>query len=218
MIQRAIAEKATQLASAFPVLTVTGPRQSGKSTLVKELFPELPYVLLEDPDVRLFAQQDPRRFLATYPDGAIFDEVQRVPELFSYLQGVVDQQPAPRHPYVLTGSQNFLLLESIGQTLAGRTAVLKLLPLSYPELQSSNRPPNTLDELMLRGGYPRLSNVTLAPADFYPSYIQTYLERDVRSVQAIQDLSAFVRFMKLCAGRVGSILNLSSLASIAAWP
>ncbi|HLK97633.1 MAG TPA: ATP-binding protein [Hymenobacter sp.] len=213
MITRALATKLQQLATGFPILTVTGPRQSGKSTLVQAVFPELPYVLLEDPDVRLLAQQDPRRFLATYPNGAIFDEVQRVPELFSYLQGVVDRQPAPAAPYVLTGSQNFLLLEGIGQTLAGRTAVLRLLPLSYSELAAANQLPTNVDDLLLRGGYPRLSNPALTPADFYPSYIQTYLERDVRSLQAIQDLSAFVRFLKLCAGRIGSTLNLTSLAS-----
>ena len=213
MIPRLLAPKLLQLAQGFPVLTLTGPRQSGKSTLVRAVFPQLPYLSLEDPDLRLLARQDPRRFLSLYPDGAIFDEVQRVPELFSYLQSVVDRTPAPAAPYILTGSQNFLLLESISQTLAGRTAVLKLLPLSYPELAAAGQVPATLNELMLRGGYPRLSNGALTPADFYPSYIQTYLERDVRALKAINDLSAFTRFLKLCAGRIGSPLNLTSLAT-----
>lgn len=213
MIPRLLAPKLLQLAQGFPVLTLTGPRQSGKSTLVRTVFPQLPYLSLEDPDLRLLAQQDPRRFLSLYPDGAIFDEVQRVPELFSYLQSVVDRTPSPTAPYVLTGSQNFLLLESISQTLAGRTAVLKLLPLSYAELAAVEQVPATLNELILRGGYPRLSKQTLTPADFYPSYIQTYLERDVRALKAINDLSAFTRFLKLCAGRIGSPLNLTSLAT-----
>ncbi|TAE26822.1 MAG: hypothetical protein EAZ91_16790, partial [Cytophagales bacterium] len=128
MFDRHLTPKLRQLASQYPVVTLTGPRQSGKSTLVQSVFPDLPYVLLEDPDVRTLAQTDPRGFLANYPNGAIFDEVQRVPDLFSYLQGIVDRRIANR-PYILTGSQNFLLLDQISQSLAGRTAVLRLLPL-----------------------------------------------------------------------------------------
>ena len=213
MIPRHIAPHLRRLAAGFPVITLTGPRQSGKSTLVRAVFGHLPYVSLEDPDVRELARQDPRGFLAAHPQGAVFDEVQRVPDLFSYLQSVVDRQPPPAAPYVLTGSQNFLLLNAITQTLAGRTAVLRLLPLSCAELREAQQLAPDLDAAMLRGGYPRLTQTALQPADFYPSYIQTYLERDVRSLQNVSDLSAFTRFLRLCAGRIGSTLNLSSLAS-----
>ena len=213
MIQRAITFKLQQLAQAFPVLMLNGPRQSGKYTLVRAVFEGLPYTSLEDPDVRELAQADPRRFLAAYPQGAVLDEVQRVPELFSYLQGIVDARPAGAAPFVLTGSQNFLLLDAIGQSLAGRTAVLRLLPLSYAELRVAGQLPPSLAATLLQGGYPRLTQVALAPADFYPSYLQTYLERDVRSIQNVTDLSTFTRFVRLCAGRIGSVLNLSSLAS-----
>lgn len=213
MISRQLTPRLLQLAQAFPIITLTGPRQSGKSTLVRAVFPELPYLSLEDPDVRELARQDPRRFLAAYPQGAVFDEVQRVPDLFSYLQGIVDRPPPPAAPYVLTGSQNFLLLDAISQSLAGRTAVLRLLPLSCAELRAAGQLPANPDEIIWRGGYPRLLKPQLSPADFYPSYIQTYLERDVRSILNISDLSAFTRFLRLCAGRIGSPLNLSSLAS-----
>jgi len=212
MIERILGSKLRKLASQFPVVTLTGPRQSGKSTLVKSLFPDLPYLLLEDPDVRLLAQTDPRGFLANYSDGAIFDEVQQVPELFSYLQGVVDAGNQSR-PYILTGSQNFLLMDNISQTLAGRTAVLRLLPLSLPELKQADKVPDSIEELLFKGGYPRLINRQIDPADFFPAYIQTYLERDVRSLKSIVDLSAFSRFLRLCAGRAGNILNLSALAN-----
>jgi uncharacterized protein len=212
VIHRTLSAKMGQLARQFPVITLTGPRQSGKSTLVRTVFPDLPYVLLEDPDIRSLAQTDPRGFLANYANGAIFDEVQRVPDLFAYLQGIVDRQTATR-PFILTGSQNFLLLETINQSLAGRTAVLRLLPLSYAERVAGGRLPATMDALLFEGGYPRLVTNRLDPADFFPGYVQTYLERDVRSIKNISDLSAFTRFLRLCAGRIGSALNLSSLAS-----
>ena len=213
MIPRHLAPTLRRVAQAFPVITLTGPRQSGKSTLVRAEFGHLPYVSLEDPDVRALAQLDPRRFLTAYPQGAVFDEVQRVPDLFSYLQGVVDRQPPPAAPYVLTGSQNFLLLDAINQTLAGRTAVLRLLPFSCAELRDVGRLVEDVDEILWRGGYPRLLQPLFSPTDFYPSYIQTYLERDVRSILNISDLSSFARFLRLCAGRIGSPLNLTSLAT-----
>lgn len=211
MIERDITHKLEQLSGQYPVITLTGPRQSGKSTLIQAVFPHLPYILLEDPDVRELAQTDPRGFLANYANGAVFDEVQRVPDLFSYLQGIVDRQTA-NQPYILTGSQNFLLLDHISQSLAGRTAVLRLLPLSYPERRASGLLPATIDELLFQGSYPRLVVNQLDPADFFSAYIQTYIERDVRSIKNITDLSTFTRFMRLCAGRIGSPLNLSSLA------
>ncbi len=212
MVKRQLTDKLKQLAQQYPVVTLTGPRQSGKSTLVQAVFPELPYVLLEDPDIRALAQADPRGFLANYADGAIFDEAQRAPQLFAYLQGMVDRQTA-KHPFILTGSQNFLLLESINQSLAGRTAVLRLLPFSYTERQANELLPATVNELLFQGSYPRLVTNRLEPTDFFPSYVQTYLERDVRSLKNVADLSAFTRFLRLCAGRIGSPLNLSSLAS-----
>lgn len=212
MIHRHLTDKLSQVARQYPVVTLTGPRQSGKSTLVRAVFSDLPYVLLEDPDIRALAQTDPRGFLANYPDGAIFDEVQRVPDLFAYMQGVVDGQQT-RRPYILTGSQNFLLMERVNQSLAGRTAVLRLLPLSYAERQAAGLLPETVNELLFQGSYPRLVTNTLEPTDFFPGYIQTYLERDVRSLKNIADLSTFTRFLRLCAGRIGSPLNLSSLAS-----
>ena len=212
MIERQLTFKLEQLSRQYPIITLTGPRQSGKSTLVQAVFPNLPYVLLEDPDVRTLAQTDPRGFLANYADGAIFDEVQRVPDLFAYLQGIVDGRKASR-PFILTGSQNFLLLEKINQSLAGRTAVLRLLPLSYSERKASGLLPETLNNLLLQGGYPRLVTNQLEPGDFFPSYIQTYLERDVRSLLNVSDLSAFTRFLRLCAGRIGAPLNMSSLSS-----
>ncbi|MCY7356675.1 MAG: ATP-binding protein [Rudanella sp.] len=212
MIERDLTPKLLQVAKQYPIVTLTGPRQSGKSTLVRALFGDLPYVLLEDPDIRLLAQTDPRGFLANYPDGAIFDEVQRVPDLFSYLQGIVDQGQHTR-PYILTGSQNFLLMEQIGQTLAGRTAVLRLLPFNYAEISRANPTPQSLNELIINGGYPRLIDRQIDPADFFPAYIQTYLERDVRTLKGILDLSAFNRFLRLCAGRVANLLNLSALAN-----
>ena len=212
MIIRQLTDKLRQLASQYPVVTLTGPRQSGKSTLVRALFADLPYVLLEDPDSRQLAEIDPRGFLANYPHGAVFDEVQRVPDLFAYLQGVVDNQEH-RNPYILTGSQNFLLMEHISQSLAGRAAVLRLLPFSYAELKEAQTASVSLNTLLWQGSYPRLITHQLDPADFYPSYIQTYLERDVRSLKGVSDLATFTRFLRLCAGRVGNLLNLSSLAT-----
>ncbi|MBO0930005.1 ATP-binding protein [Fibrella aquatilis] len=212
LIARQIKSKLIQLSAQYPIISLTGPRQSGKSTLVRSLFAELPYVLLEDPDVRLLAEQDPRGFLANYPNGAVFDEVQRVPDLFSYLQGIVDQGNQ-QNPYILIGSQNFLLMEGISQSLAGRAAVLRLLPFNYAELQSAEAVPTSLETLLWQGSYPRLITRQLDPTDFYPAYIQTYLERDVRSLKNISDLGSFARFLRLCAGRAGNLLNLSSLAN-----
>lgn len=197
----------------YPIVTLTGPRQSGKSTLLKYSFPDYQYVSLEDPDMRLYAQTDPRGFLATYPDKIILDEAQRVPELFSYLQTHIDSQDKVGM-YLLAGSHNFLMMQSIGQSLAGRTAILKLLPFSHQELKSSAILPITVDEEIFMGAYPRLYDKNIAPADFYPFYIQTYVERDVRLMKNVGDLSKFIRFIKLCAGRIGQILNLSSLANV----
>lgn len=212
MIERVLKTKLLDMTTKYPIVTLTGPRQSGKSTLLKTSFPTYHYVSLEDPDMRLFATEDPRGFLATYPDKTIIDEVQRVPELFSYIQTHVDKENK-EGMYLLAGSHNFLLMESINQSLAGRTAILNLLPFSHHEMQTSNILPPTIDEEIYKGAYPRLYDKNITPTDYYPYYIQTYVERDVRLMKNIGDLSKFIRFIKLCAGRIGQLLNLSGLAN-----
>lgn len=209
---RALREKLEAMAGVYPIISLTGPRQSGKSTLLRDAFPAYRYVSLEDPDMRQFALEDPRGFLATYPRQAIFDEVQRVPALFSYMQTHVDLA-GESGMYLLAGSQNFLLLESVNQSLAGRTAVLKLLPFSHRELRAADWLPATVDGEIFCGGYPRLYDRGIDPVNFYPYYIQTYVERDVRMVKNVGDLDRFVRFLKLCAGRIGQLVNFSSLAN-----
>jgi len=212
MIERTLKNKLLDLAAKYPVVTLTGPRQSGKSTLLKSLFRDFQYVSFEDPDTRLFAMNDPRSFLRTYPDKTILDEVQRAPELFSYIQTHIDHENR-EGMYLLAGSHNFLLMQSISQSLAGRTAVLKLMPFSKNELKASGFLPENINKQIFTGCYPRIFDKGIAPNDFYPYYIQTYVERDVRLIKNIGDLSRFIRFIKLCAGRIGQLLNLSSLAN-----
>lgn len=212
MIRRDAEEKLKRLAAGFPAVSVIGPRQSGKTTLVKSVFPDKPYVLLEDPDTRAFAQEDPRSFLAQYEkSGAVIDEVQRVPELFSYLQNILDKYNRPGQ-FILTGSQNFLFMESISQSLAGRVGMIRLLPLSMRELSREGIQKRQYEEYLYTGFFPRLYSTTIEPADFYSSYIQTYLERDLHQLKQVQNLSAFQSFMKMCAFRNGQIVNYSSLA------
>ena len=211
MIERLLAQKLLALAQKFPVITVTGPRQSGKTTLVRATFPTLPYVSLEEPDIRQLALTDPRGFLANFGDGAVLDEVQRAPDLFSYIQSIVDSNRNAQ--FILSGSSNFLLMERVGQTLAGRSAVLHLLPFSLPELENGRFPLTTYEQILFNGQYPRIYDRQIAPTDFYPSCIQTYVERDVRLLKNIADLNAFIRFTKLCAGRTGQLLNYNSLAN-----
>ena len=212
MIKRTLQTKLLELIKKYPIVTLTGPRQSGKSTLLQHSFPDYKYVSLEDPDMHLFATDDPRGFLATYPDKTIIDEAQRVPSLFSYIQTHTDKE-GREGMYLLAGSHNFLLMESINQSLAGRTAVLKLLPFSHTEMKDSGILPRSVDEEIFKGSYPRLYDKDIAPSDYYPFYIQTYVERDVRLLKNIGDLSKFIRFIKLCAGRIGQLLNISSLAN-----
>lgn len=198
------------MAGKFPVVSVTGPRQSGKTTLVRYVFSSYYYVSLEDPDTRLLVQSDPRGFLKNHADGLIIDEVQRLPELFSYIQSVVDES-GKSGLFILTGSQNFLLLEKISQSLAGRVAILKLLPFSIEELKQANISYSRFEPLLIQGFYPRIFDKDIAPVDYYPNYTQTYLERDVRQIKNITDLNAFTRFLKLCSGRIGQLVNLSAL-------
>ena len=212
MINRTLKEKLLFFAKQYPILTLTGPRQSGKSTLLKNTFPSYRYVSLEDPDLREFALTDPRGFLKNYSSHVIFDEVQRVPSLFSYLQTHVDQVN-DAGMFLLAGSQNFLLMQSVTQSLAGRAAVLKLLPFSHMELSAAKLLPETLEEEIFQGMYPRIYDKSLDANEYYRFYTETYVQRDVRLLKNIGDLDTFIRFLKLCAGRIGQLLNLSSLAN-----
>lgn len=208
------------MARSFPVVAVTGPRQSGKTTLVRELFADKPYVSLEDPDVRTLALDDPRGFLARYPSGAVIDEAQHAPELFSYLQTRVDETSAPGQ-FVLTGSQNFLLIRGISQSLAGRVAMAQLPPLMLAELERAKVLPDRLDDYLWQGAYPAhykalpgngLPSLSL-PHEWHRSYLMTYLERDVRDIAAVHSLPLFQRFLRLTAARCGQLLNMASLAN-----
>ena len=210
MISRIISTKLKELIKQYPVVALTGPRQSGKTTLVKHLFSDLPYVSLEDPDIRDFAAHDPRGFLGAYPDGLIIDEVQRVPNLFSYIQTRVDRI-GKEGLYILTGSFNFSLMEGISQSLAGRVGLLELLPFSFSELQDAQKLPCSLEDLLFTGFYPRIYDKIIPPGEWYANYVNTYLERDVRSLKNIADLGMFQRFLKMCAARSGQLLNLSAL-------
>jgi hypothetical protein len=212
MISRDITGKLHYFTEKYPVVTLTGPRQSGKSTLLKNSFPNYHYISLEDPDTLLIVEEDPRLFLRNYPDKTIIDEAQRFPGLFSYLQTHVDVANK-EGMYILSGSHNFLLMEKISQTLAGRTAILKLLPFSYNELVNHKIDPQSLDKLIYTGSYPRIYDKNLHPEEFYPYYIQTYIERDIRQLKNVSDISLFIRFVKLCAGRIGQLLNISGLAN-----
>ena len=229
MIKRTLAAKLKKAAKQFPIVTVTGPRQSGKTTLVQAVFRDYQYVSLETPDQRRFALEEPRGFLDQFHGPVILDEVQRAPELFSWLQTLVDEHRDWAGRFILTGSQNFLLLQSISQSLAGRCAVLHLLPFSLAELQGRKqialeslgkripravKPPETgLLETLFTGLYPRIHDRGIPPRDWLAGYYQTYIERDVRSVLNVGDIETFGRFIRLCAGRCGQLLNLSGLAS-----
>jgi predicted AAA+ superfamily ATPase len=212
MIHRNAKTTIENLLEGFPIVTLTGPRQSGKTTLARVVFKNRPYTSLEEPDMRQFANEDPRSFLARFPDGAVLDEVQRCPEILSYLQTRVDKD-GRMGLFLLTGSQQFGLMSGITQSLAGRTAFVELLPFSVQELENVNKVPNDSDSMMLTGCYPPIYDRGLAPAAWYSAYVTAYVERDVRQMLKIQDLETFQRFVRLCAGRTGQLLNLSSLAT-----
>lgn len=218
MIQRTLQPYLQQLFASFPVTALIGPRQSGKTVLAQRTF-SFPYCSLEDPDVREFAELDTRRFLEQYPSGCIIDEAQRVPRLFSYLQGYVDdrrKQGKGAGQYVLTGSSNFLMMQNIAQSLAGRVGIATLLPFSLEELRATAVAPKSLESAMLRGFYPPLyspEHTANEPRLWLSNYIATYIERDVRLLQNISNLRSFSTFVRLCAARTGQILNYTSLAS-----
>jgi len=208
-ITRDISAVMLEMYKYFPVLTMTGPRQSGKTTLLRKVFKELPYYSLENLDIRHFALNDPVGFLNQHPEGMILDEVQNTPDLLSYIQGLVDHNPEKR--FVLSGSSQFSVIVKITQSLAGRTGVLELMPLAYNEIKSK-ADEKSLDELLLTGFYPALHSGKNIPGLFYPSYVKTYLERDVRDLLQIKDMMQFQAFLKLCAGRIGSLFNASELS------
>ncbi|MFH1564471.1 MAG: ATP-binding protein [bacterium] len=210
-IDRTLEKKIKQLAKTYPVVALTGPRQSGKTTMVKKIFSGKKYISLENLDNRAFAKNDPRGFLKTYKNGAVIDEAQNVPELFSYIQEIVDTNKKPGE-FILTGSQNFLLMEKINQSLAGRIAITTLLPLSMEEISKKTKKLQ-LNQLMLNGQYPIIYEKKIDANEWYQNYIKTYIERDVRLMKNITDLNLFQKFVKLCAGRIGQILNLTSIAN-----
>lgn len=209
MFQRQIAKELISLANDYPVVTVIGPRQSGKTTLVRFVFPQKPYISLEDIDTRNLAKTDPRSFLEQFQNGAILDEIQRVPDLLSYIQTIVDASNQ-KGLFILTGSHQLELNQAITQSLAGRTALLTLLPLSLDELVQAGIN-FSLNEVLLKGGYPRIYKDTLDPTKAYRNYFQTYVERDLRQLINVKDLSQFERFVRICAGRVGQILNMQDI-------
>jgi predicted AAA+ superfamily ATPase len=211
MIARDIEPLAAKLARQYPVLTLTGPRQSGKTTLCRSLFADKPYVTLEDPDTRRFAQEDPRGFLKGIEGGAIVDEIQRAPQIPPDLQAMVDADPAPGR-FILTGSQQFELMSQVSQSLAGRTAVLRLLPFSLAEVARLHPAPG-LAQTLLTGFYPRIHDRGLDPSQALGDYFTTYVERDLRQLAAVHDVQRFERFVRLCAGRVGQLVNLTSLGN-----
>ncbi len=211
MIKRDITTELIEAAGEYPVVTIFGPRQSGKTTLVQMTFPEKMYYSLEDPDVRMAAETDPRGFLAGLPEGGVLDEIQRLPELLSYLQGIVDREKKAGM-FILTGSHQPELHQSVTQSLAGRTAVLTLLPFSLSELKNYKKNWEPF-ELIVKGAYPRLHEKNLKPARFFNGYMQTYIERDVRALINLKDLRSFQQFFSLLAGRIGQIVNYTSLSN-----
>jgi predicted AAA+ superfamily ATPase len=212
MIQRAAQIKLENLAKSFKAIAVIGPRQAGKTTLVKSTFPNKPYVSLENPDTRKFALEDPRGFLQSLSNGAILDEVQRTPEIFSYLQEMLDNS-TEKGLFILTGSNNFLLQENISQSLAGRVAYLYLFPFYFSEIAAASLVPETDETLLFNGFYPPIYDQKISPMDWIPNYIRTYIERDVRQIKNVTDLLIFEKFMRVLAGRTGQELNYTTIGN-----
>ncbi len=210
MIKREMKSTLKELAKYFPIVTITGPRQSGKTTLTRATFPKYSYVNLEDPDTREFALTDPRRFLSQFRDKTILDEVQHTPELFSYIQTIVDEKNKSGM-FILTGSNQFSYMKSISQSLAGRTGILKLLPFSYFELYQNKVVP--LEQVLFSGFYPRIFDKKIPPDFFMSGYLETYIQKDIRNISNLQYMNVFLKFMQLCAGRTGQIINLTSIGN-----
>lgn len=212
MIQREIASAIKSLATKYPVIALTGPRQSGKTTLLKQLFPDYEYLSLENPDVREFAETDTKGFLKRYAKYVIFDEAQRAPALFSYLQGIVDESGIMGQ-FILSGSQNFHLMQNITQSLAGRVAIFRLFPFDLQELRSANLLSENYADNLVKGFYPAIYDRSIPAKTFYFNYVQTYIQRDVSEIIAIKDLRLFQNFLSLCATRAGQLLNMNALAN-----
>lgn len=212
MIKRTVEQHLLRLAKQYPVVTITGPRQSGKTTLSQIVFPHKRYISLENLENRRMAVQDPQRFLSDLPEGAILDEIQRAPDLLSYIQGIVDERKK-EGMFILTGSKQFELMDTITQSLAGRTALVKLLPLSYREAYGLGQKKVNLNTVLFTGFYPRIFDKKLNPTEALAFYATTYIERDVRSLVQVHDLSRFEMFLKICASQTGQILNLSHLSN-----
>lgn len=212
MIEREISKHLPRLSGQYPVITITGPRQSGKTTLCRMVFPDKEYVSLEDPDARIFARTDPKGFLEKLEDGAIIDEIQRVPDLLSYIQTIVDNKQQEGQ-FIIIGSQQFSMMENITQSLAGRTALLRLLPFTMKEAYGNKVSKTSLEKVIYTGFYPGIFDKKLNPYEMLSFYVNTYIERDVRSLINIKDLAKFEVFLKLCAGRTGQVLNYSSLGN-----
>lgn len=212
IVNRVISNSIRKIISKYPIIAVTGPRQSGKTTLLKSMFPDYEYVSLENPDMRSFAETDPNGFLKKYNEKIIFDEIQRVPSLFSYLQTIVDES-GMMGQFFLSGSQNFHLMNSITQSLAGRVAIFKLFPFDFQELKSVDWLQENYAEVMIKGFYPAIYDRDIEPNIFYSNYLQTYIQRDVSELIAIKDMHSFNRFIALCATRAGQLLNLNALAN-----
>jgi len=212
MIPRHLTSHLQELSKYFPILSLTGPRQAGKTTLLKALYSDYTYVSLEDPDQQLRAMDDPRSYLRQYDYKVIFDEAQRVPELFSYLQAIVDEDRQPGR-YILSGSQNFLLRKGITQSLAGRVGIARLFPLDLNELASVDKQPQDYESAIYQGFYPAQFDTGIPPGLFYPSYVATYIERDVSGLISAANLNVFQRFFQLCAAYVGQLLNYSAFAN-----
>lgn len=211
IIPRHLARHLQELSRYFPILSLTGPRQAGKTTLLKELYPNHRYVSLEDPDQQLRATEDPRSFLKHYDYNVIFDEAQRAPELFSYLQTIVDEDKQPGR-YILSGSQNFLLRQNISQSLAGRVGIARLFPLDFQEMAAASLLPKDYETAIYRGFYPAQFDTGVPARLFYPSYVLTYVERDVSGLVSAANLNTFRRFLQLCAAYAGQLLNYSAIA------
>ncbi len=212
MIKRILASQIKLMATKMPVISITGPRQSGKTTLAKQCFPGYEYMTLENPDIFEFAKSDPKLFLTQHDKGLIIDEVQLMPELFSYIQTISDENNKTGE-FILTGSQNFLMSEKISQSLAGRVFITHLLPFSIEELKHSNNWVDSSSQCIFNGFYPRIYDRDISPDMFYPSYIQTYTERDIRQIINVYNLHSFQRFMRLVAGRTAQLLNYSGIAN-----
>ncbi|MBP8904590.1 MAG: ATP-binding protein [Paludibacteraceae bacterium] len=212
MIQREITSAIKSLATKYPVIALTGPRQSGKTTLLKQLFPDYEYLSLENPDIREFAETDTKGFLKRYAKYVIFDEAQRVPALFSYIQGKVDESGIMGQ-FILSGSQNFHLMQNITQSLAGRVAIFRLFPFDLQELRSANLLSENYADNLVKGFYPAIYDRNIPAKTFYSNYVQTYIQRDVSELIAIKDLRLFQNFLSLCATRAGQLLNLNALAN-----